>query len=134
MGRGLCQELENKAARHESGGCVGGGKSIAKDGKGREREVQALSRVNTSEFEGIELSEEYLCMRNNREEILGYRILLPSAVFKTFRWSAAALPRICHHSHCKDRSHVKYRMVWSDYSLKRSQRLIKYYREDNYSG
>jgi hypothetical protein len=69
-------------------------KKIAKNVKGRERMAQAFGRVDTSRFERIESSEEHLCIRNSMGEILGYRIRLPSAVFMTFRRSAAALLRI----------------------------------------
>ncbi len=54
--------------------------------------AQEFGRVDTSGFKRIESSEEHLCIRNSRGEILGYRICLPSAVFGTFRRSAAALP------------------------------------------
>ncbi len=70
-------------------------KNLRKNGKGRERVAQAFGRVDTSGFESIESSEEHLCIRNSRGEILGYRIRLPPAVFGTFRRSSAALPRIC---------------------------------------
>ncbi len=67
-------------------------KKLRKNVKGRERVAQAFGRVDTSGLERIESSEEHLCIRNSRGEILGYRIRLPSAVFGTFRRSAAALP------------------------------------------
>jgi hypothetical protein len=79
--------------------------------KGRDTVPQAFGRVDTSGFERIESSEEHLCIRNSRGEILGYRIHLPSATFGTFRRSAAALPRIYHHTHCRDRSSVRVSFV-----------------------
>ncbi len=96
--------------------------------------AQAFGRVDTSGFERIESSEEHLCIRNSRGEILGYRIRLPPAVFGTFRRSAAALPRIRRRTHCRDRSSVRHWVVWSDYSPKGRPRLSKQYREENDSG
>jgi hypothetical protein len=96
--------------------------------------VQAFGRVDTSGFERIESSEEHLCIRNSRGEILGYKICLPSAVFETFRRSAAALPRICCRTHCRDGSSVRHWVVWLDYSPKGRPNLSKDYREDNNSG
>ncbi len=67
-------------------------KKLRKNGKGRKRVAQASGRVDTSRFERIYSSEEHLCIMKSRSEILGYRIRLPTAVFGTFRRSAAALP------------------------------------------
>jgi hypothetical protein len=58
--------------------------------------AQALGRVDTSGFERIESSDEHLCIRNGRDEILRYRVCLPPAVFGTIRRSTAALPRNCY--------------------------------------
>jgi hypothetical protein len=91
---------------------------LRKDGKGRERVAQAFGRVYTSGFERIESSEEHLCIRNSRGEVLGYRIRLPPAVFGTFRMPAVALPRIHCCTHSRDRSCVRHLVVWSEYSLK----------------
>ncbi len=106
-------------------------KKLRKNGKGRERVAQALGRVDTSGFERNESSEEHLCMRNSRGEIMGYRIFLPLAVFGTFRRSAAALPRIHRQTHGRDWSSVRHWVVWSDYSPKMRPRLSKQYREEN---
>jgi hypothetical protein len=108
-------------------------KKLRKNGKGRERVAQAFGRVDTSAFEGIESSEEHLYIRNSRRDILGYRICLPSAVFGTFRMFAAALPRICRCTHCRDRSSERHWVVWSDFSPKGRSRLSKDYGEDNNS-
>jgi hypothetical protein len=106
-------------------------KKLPKNGKGRERVAQAFGRVDKSGFERIESSEEHQCIRNSRGEILGYRIRFPSAVFGTFRRTAAALPRICCRTHCRDKSSVRHWVVCSDYSPKGRPRLSKDYREDN---
>jgi hypothetical protein len=106
-------------------------KKLRKNGKGRERVVQAFGRVYTSGFERIEFSEEHLCIRKSRGEILGYRIRLSPAIFGTFRRSAIALPRICHQLHCRVRSSVSHWVVWSDYSPKGKPCLGKQFREKN---
>jgi hypothetical protein len=109
-------------------------KKFRKNGMGRGRVAQALGRVDTSSFERIESCEKYLHIRNSRGEILGYSICLHPAVFGTFRRPAAALPRICCRTHCRDRSSVRHWVVWSDYSPKGEPSLSKQYREKNDSG
>ncbi len=110
------------------------GKKLLKNRKGRERVVQAFGRVDMSGFVKIESSEEHLCIRNSRREILGHRICLLFAVFGTFRRSAAALPRIRRRTHCRNRSSMRHWVVCSDYSLKGRPRLSKDYRKDNNLG
>jgi hypothetical protein len=74
--------------------------------------VQEIDRVDTSGFERIESSEEHMCIRNSRGEVLGYRICLPPAVFGILNRSEAALPRPRCCTHCRDRSSVRHRVVW----------------------
>ncbi len=82
-------------------------KKLRKNGKGRERVAYAFGRVNTSGFKRIKSSEEHLCIRKSRGEILGYRICRPPAVFRTFRRSAATPPGVRCRTHCRDRSSVR---------------------------
>jgi hypothetical protein len=109
-------------------------KKFQKNGKGRERVAREFGRVDTSGIERIESSEEHLCIRNSRGEILGYRICLPPVVFGTFRRSAAALPKIRRQAHCRDKSCVTHWTVWSDYSKKGRPFLSREYRKANGSG
>jgi hypothetical protein len=50
---------------------------MRKTWKGRERVAQAYSRVDSSEFERIESSEEHLCIRNSRGRFLATEFASP---------------------------------------------------------
>jgi hypothetical protein len=97
--RRLGQELKEKAVRHEGGGGGRGSEKLQNNVKGRERVAQAFGRVDTSGYERIESSEEHLCIRNSRREILGYSFVFLRLFFRTFKKSAAALHRICCRTH-----------------------------------
>ncbi len=107
---------------------------LRKNEKRRDNVAARWGRVDTSDFERVESSQQHLCLMNSRGEVLGYRIRLPSGVFETFRRSAAALPRSRRTTHCRDRSSVQHWVVWSDYSPKGRPRLSKQYREANGKG
>jgi hypothetical protein len=68
---------------------------------------------------------------NGRGKIVGYKLCLPSAVFKTLKWSAIALPSVCCCTHSRNRSSVKHYVCWSYDFLRRRPFLSKDARKDN---